>query len=152
MEHDYTLEWFRFANRDLKTAEFLLDMHPQPYEIICYQCEQAVEKFLKGFLLYQGVRPPKIHETDKLCVMCAEYNPEFESILDECETLTQYGVSPRYPYEIEVEEHHVKQALACAQKISTFEPLLAIQQELEQAQSEIAQEQKLSDGPEIKMV
>lgn len=37
--------WFSFAETDLLAARHLYEtMYPQPYEIICYHCQQAVEK------------------------------------------------------------------------------------------------------------
>ncbi|SPF52644.1 hypothetical protein SBF1_5970006 [Candidatus Desulfosporosinus infrequens] len=44
-------EWLDFANKDISSAKYLLDMRPVPLEIICYHCEQAAEKALKGYLI-----------------------------------------------------------------------------------------------------
>jgi len=125
--------WFDFGDADFESAEHLLTMYRQRYEIICYHCQQAAEKYLKGYLLYNDVFPPKIHDLDKLCDMCKEYDAEFESIYGECEGLSDYGVQPRYPNEMLIEEHHMKKALDNARKIKEFAPLLAVRQELEQA-------------------
>lgn len=43
-------EWQNFAEMDLSTAEYLQGMRPIPVEIICYHCQQAAEKILKGYL------------------------------------------------------------------------------------------------------
>jgi len=42
-------EWFKYAERDLESAIFLIKMHPVPIEIICYHCEQSAEK-IKRFI------------------------------------------------------------------------------------------------------
>ncbi len=48
-------EWYKFADMDLAAAEFLKTMVPTtPIEIICYHCQQAAEKYLKGFLASCG--------------------------------------------------------------------------------------------------
>lgn len=39
-------EWRRLAEMDLSSAEYLLDMHPAPIEIICYLSQQSAEKYL----------------------------------------------------------------------------------------------------------
>ena len=44
-------EWQKFAEMDLKSGEYLLNMHPVPMEIICYHCQQSAEKYLKGYLV-----------------------------------------------------------------------------------------------------
>ena len=125
--------WFDYGDADLETAEHLLTMHRLRLEIICYHCQQAAEKYLKGYLLYNNVFPPKTHDLDMLCDMCKEYDAEFESIYSECEGLSDYGVQPRYPNEMLIEEHHMKRALDHARKIKLFAPLLTVRQELEQA-------------------
>ena len=138
MDDNYIFEWFRFGDRDLAVAEHSLSLHPQPYEIICYLCQQTVEKYLKGYLFFCGIKPPKTHELDRLCEMCAEHDGRFNELFEQCETLTVYGTQPRYPYEIEVNEIHMKKALVFANQIKNFQPLITVRQELEQA---LAQEQ-----------
>lgn len=48
-------EWQRLAEMDLNSAVYLLNMRPTPLEIICYHCRQAAEKYLKGYLVLQGM-------------------------------------------------------------------------------------------------
>ncbi|CCJ34472.1 HEPN domain-containing protein [Caloramator australicus] len=47
---DIANEWFEFAEMDLNSAKFLLNMHPKPLEIICYHCQQSAER-IKNFVL-----------------------------------------------------------------------------------------------------
>ena len=44
-------EWLRMADNDFDTALLLNVAVRRHYEIICYHCAQAVEKYLKGFLI-----------------------------------------------------------------------------------------------------
>ena len=127
------LQWFDFADTDLALAEHALSMKPQPFEIICYHCQQAAEKYLKGYLIYKGLEtPPKIHDLVVLNNRCIEYEEQFEDIQDECETLTQYGVQPRYPDEVFVDETHMNQAINYAKRIKIFDPIVDIRKSLEQ--------------------
>ena len=140
MEANYILEWFRFAEMDLLSAERNSTFHPVHMQLVCYLCQQSAEKNLKGFLIYKGIEePPKIHSLDTLCNKCSEYNPRFEDIYELCETLTAYGVQPRYPNEIEISQADMKKALAYAKQINEFEPLQAARKELEQAQNQISE-------------
>ena len=42
-------QWFTFAQKDLAVAKHLRDtFYPEPMEIICYHCQQAAEKAIKG--------------------------------------------------------------------------------------------------------
>lgn len=44
-------EWINFAKMDFLTAKHLYEyMYPKPLEIICYHCQQSIEKLLKGVL------------------------------------------------------------------------------------------------------
>jgi HEPN domain-containing protein len=52
MEIETTLEWFSFADADLDSALILNNAYRKHDAIICYHCEQAVEKYLKAFLFY----------------------------------------------------------------------------------------------------
>ena len=114
-------EWYKFATRDFAVAKHLYDtMHPKPLEVICYQCQQSAEKFLKGFLVLNEIEPPKIHDLRRLCEMCMEINKDFENLKDICMELNPYGVQPRYPNEIEVLETDVEKALQNVQAMVDF--------------------------------
>ena len=58
-------------------------------------CQQAVEKFLKAFLVYRNIDFPKTHDLDYLLQECKKiYNKVFDIDLG---SLTDFGVSIRYP-------------------------------------------------------
>ncbi|MDR1998170.1 MAG: HEPN domain-containing protein, partial [Candidatus Margulisbacteria bacterium] len=101
MGTDNGQEWVAFADADLDTAQLLQKMRPMHHEIICYHCEQAAEKYLKGYLTAQKIFPPKTHELEKLCAMCAEKDKFFDDIAGICGFLTQFGTQPRYPHEMD---------------------------------------------------
>ena len=134
MEHEYVVEWFKFADIDLATAEYLCGMHPQPLEIICYHCQQSAEKYLKGFLIYSGVmEPPKTHNLDDLCELCSEVDELFSDIRKACNILTAYGVQPRYPNEMQISESDMQKAIEYAHQISDFETISKVRREIMQS-------------------
>jgi HEPN domain-containing protein len=55
-------QWFKFAADDYAAANHMLTLYPLRLEIICYHCEQCVEKMLKGFLTARDIEPPKTHD------------------------------------------------------------------------------------------
>lgn len=114
---DIANEWFNFADNDLKTAKFLLDMHPQPLEIICYHCQQSAEKYLKGYISLKGGKLIKTHDLTLLNRMCIEYDSEFQDIEDDTIELVDYGVQVRYPFHLEIEEHDMEKAIKSAERI-----------------------------------
>jgi HEPN domain-containing protein len=95
-------------------------MWPTPLEIICFHCQQAVEKYLKGFLVFHGEEPPYIHDLDKLCKQCKSIEPLFAEVVDICSRITQYGVQPRYPAEISIDKADMLRALHDTQAVSAF--------------------------------
>jgi len=138
MELDYAAEWFKYADTDFATAEFLLSMHPCPMEIICYHCQQSAEKFLKGYLIYRGVmEPPKTHNLIFLHTMCQDMDNHFDEISRACEALNRYGVQPRYPNEMEVQEQDMQKAVEYARQIRDSKPLIGARERISQSSSQI---------------
>ena len=127
MDSGMTRKWFAFADRDLALAEHALTMHPQPYEIICYHCQQAAEKYLKGYLIFQGVDdPPRTHDLDVLCAACSEYDERFDELQRNCHVLAYYAVQPRYPHDIEITEAQMQNALRYANGIKDSAALVEL--------------------------
>ena len=136
MDNNLIREWFRFGDMDIATAELKMEHHPQHYEIICYHCQQSAEKYLKGYLIAQSMeQPPKIHDLIRLCELCVKYNKDFSEISRQCGSLTQYGVQPRYPDEIELDETLTNKALTFAQQIKAFAPLQELRNSLNQKEN-----------------
>ena len=113
-------EWFDIADMDLSSALYLQNMPPVPIEIICYHCQQASEKYLKGFLAAQGHKIVKTHDLILLNGLCCKYETEFKTIEEECLRLTDYGVHIRYPYPIDLNIDDLKLAIKDAEKIKGF--------------------------------
>jgi len=102
-------EWLDFAEMDFLTVRHLYDnMYPKPLEIICYHCQQSIEKLLKGALLSFGVTIKKTHDLGLLAEMLQDYVEVEPKYMEMCDDLTPYGVKIRYPQELVIEEYHVK--------------------------------------------
>jgi HEPN domain-containing protein len=113
-------EWFGFAEKDIASAKFLLDMRPVPLEIVCYHCEQAAEKALKSYLIYKDSEPLRTHDLKLLCKICSDMDQSFIEISQCCINLTPYGVQPRYPFEIEINDNDMQKAIADADQVLIF--------------------------------
>lgn len=112
-------EWLKYAKRDLDSANFLCGMIPVPIEIICFHCQQSAEKSLKAFIVSKGIEPKKTHDLVDLQNTCNEYD-DFNSLTVECVMLRNFGVQPRYPFALQIEEEDMKAALKMAEKIYDF--------------------------------
>lgn len=116
-DRQYAQEWFDLGKSDLEAAQFLMEMRPKPNEIIAYHCQQAVEKYLKGFLVLHEHKPPRTHDLLTIIEKCAVIDASFEEMSDGCIELTEYAVDVRYPSRMELQDHDVMRALKEAKRI-----------------------------------
>lgn len=117
--------WVDFAVRDYQSALFLTNMHPRPVEIICFHCQQAAEKMLKGIMVRNDIDPPKMHNLPELFQQCKGLTPLPEELEIGCDRLNAYGVQPRYPANVMVEEADMKCALKdCSRLMHSIIPQL----------------------------
>ena len=123
MNNEEVKEWFEIADRDLDAAHLLNEAVRRHYEVICYQCAQAAEKYLKGFLVFNDILPEKTHDLVKLNKMCAKINSDFQDIYDVCKFLTTFATDIRYPNKYEVTDGDVVLAIAAVEKIRNFKPI-----------------------------
>lgn len=115
------LEWLKFSQMDFTSAKYLYEspLHPKPLEIICYHCQQAAEKAVKALIVFFGEPGgmPKVHNISFLLnqiknIVVDRKGKEITSDIYDCaDRLTQYGVMPRYPNEIEVDERMTQKAV-----------------------------------------
>ncbi|MDI6777094.1 MAG: HEPN domain-containing protein [Syntrophales bacterium] len=91
------MEWFERGDHDIETAQLLYD--EQGYtDVIAYHIQQAIEKYLKGYLVLKGQRPPWVHELDTLLNLASKVEPGLYSpYIDLCEKATRYYLEERYP-------------------------------------------------------
>ncbi|MBI4831493.1 MAG: HEPN domain-containing protein [Candidatus Lindowbacteria bacterium] len=90
------LEWFERGRHDIETAQLLYD--EQGYtDSIAFHIQQAIEKYLKGYLVLQGRKPPRIHELDALLKQVSNFDNSFADFLDFCEKASNYYIESRYP-------------------------------------------------------
>ena len=114
-------QWKELADNDLRVADFSAqNMWPVPYEIICFHCQQAVEKYLKWFLVLHDFEPPKIHDLEELEKLCEAIQPQFSIIYEKCSVLSGYAVQSRYPTEMNIEKHDIDKALGYTKEIREF--------------------------------
>lgn len=113
--------WFEFAERDLRACQKLLE--GELCANACFHAQQAVEKALKGLLLYRGKTVPKTHSLPELFVLLKE--PALASYRDAIDVLNKYYIPTRYPDLIEgdepswfSDENEARNALALAREVA----------------------------------
>src|ERR1041384_7794702 len=60
-------QWVAKAENDLIVATHLLRMRKEcPVDAVCFHAQQAAEKYIKAYLVFQDVDFPKFHDLAKL--------------------------------------------------------------------------------------
>lgn len=85
------------AHTDLRVAEVLARTEGDYGDIICFHCQQAVEKMLKSGLLAAGVEPARTHDVSFLLEILGGVRPIPPWLEGICAQLADLGVAPRYP-------------------------------------------------------
>lgn len=112
--------WFEYAENDFEAATILANQIKPKIEIVCYHCQQCVEKSLKGYLASKGEKLQKTHDLVVLCQKCIEYDNSFETVINNCSDLTIYASEIRYPNILEIEIYHMQKAINDAIIIRNF--------------------------------
>jgi HEPN domain-containing protein len=123
MNNEEAQEWLEVADNDFHAVNILNKDVRKPREIICYHCAQAVEKYLKGFLVYHDIIPKKTHDLVLLNDICFEIDNDFQNIYDECRFLYRFAIDIRYPNKNEVTDGDLIFAIAAVEKVRDFKPI-----------------------------
>lgn len=90
-------EWFKKAEADIDFANMGFK-ETQHYGQVCFLCQQAAEKYLKGMLVANGIKPPKIHSVAALAVKCGKsVDKKIIDLIPDCKILDRYYIPTRYP-------------------------------------------------------
>ena len=90
-------EWISRAESNLLVAQTAQKGGGLFYEDLCNQLHQAVEKALKGLLVFYDEDPPKTHDLFNLLSRLERYINVTDDILDKTLLLDRYSVNIRYP-------------------------------------------------------
>jgi len=89
-------EWFAKDDEDIDAAELLL-AHNGPLGIASFHVQQAVEKYLKGYLLSTDWSLDRIHDLEALTEEASARDKDFAPFLAACQRITEYYIESRYP-------------------------------------------------------
>ena len=110
-------QWRAKAQSDWATVEILLESERCPADMVCFHCQQFVEKLLKAILTRYGIEAPKTHDLRRLIQLAVPYVPELSRLSDASDVLTVHGVETRYPDDWrQVEPSEMKQVVELSKK------------------------------------
>ena len=114
MTNDYKT-WLDRAKSSLAISKNKFDDNIL-YEDLCFQSQQAVEKSLKGLLIFYNVDPEKTHNLVSLIKELSKYIDIPEEI-NETAVLNDYAVQTRYPGDyFPINEDEYTKAIIIAEK------------------------------------
>ncbi len=94
-ESEYPHDWTAIAEKDWQRAHMLLDAGDPELAGFCLQ--QAVEKFLKAFLLSHGWKLRRIHNLEALLDDATAYDASLRPFEHACRRITDFYLVDRYP-------------------------------------------------------
>lgn len=93
-------DWYQKGNADIDTVEILLK-YGGNMEIAALHIQQALEKYLKGYLLSKGWKLKRTHDLVELFDCALKYNPDLGDFQNVFEEVTAYYFEARYPVSID---------------------------------------------------
>jgi HEPN domain-containing protein len=96
--YDIVRQWIVKADSDMKIGMGETVTQNPATDMICFHMQQCAEKYLKAYLVYSSVQPPRTHDIDTLLAECAKIDDTFNT-LDDVAFLSSYAVGSRYPDE-----------------------------------------------------
>jgi len=120
-------EWFRFADENWQVAERELAYQEPAFHTICFLCQNAAEKYLKGYLIARGWTLEKTHDITHLLQLCVDHDEAFTELLTEGAVLNEYITEGRYPGDIAYEEIGQEDAEEAAQIVRRIRALIVEQ-------------------------
>jgi len=113
---DVAKGWIRKAESDIENLRTMMEKGTA-LDTACFHAQQAAEKYLKGFLSFNGVVFPRTHDIEELLDLCATIDGRFSDLIQETVFLTDYAVELRYDFEFWPEKEDVEAALEATDRI-----------------------------------
>jgi len=93
--NSFVRQWLLKANEDIAVIDRLMEFEIIAKGAVGFHCQQAVEKYLKAFLIYHGKDIARTHNIEYLLAECGIIDEDFLAI--DPMNLTDFAVELRYP-------------------------------------------------------
>jgi HEPN domain-containing protein len=111
-------QWIIKGDHDLGTAKITYLYIPEYLDTVTFHCQQAVEKYLKAYLISQSILFRFTHDLVYLLDLITLKDLDFHSYYDSVSELQGYAVEVRYPNEtIYLSNEKVEKALMIAKNV-----------------------------------
>ena len=102
MIDDYLKGWLIKANKDIINIELILNSNSISIltDIVCFHSQQAVEKFLKSYLIFNNIEFDRSHNLQYLQDLCARKDSIYKEF--DFSILSNYSIDIRYAEDFSV--------------------------------------------------
>jgi HEPN domain-containing protein len=90
-------QWIEKADHDFGTAQLVFLYIPEYRDMMAFHCQQAVEKYLKGYLLFLDIQFKRLHSLNYLLSLVSQKDGISIELFDEASQLEDFSVEIRYP-------------------------------------------------------
>lgn len=112
--------WLDKGDHDRSAATRLFTPGCTELAIIGFLCQQAIEKYLKAFLVSRDLDPPRSHDLRALAEVCVALDGSFSTWIDRLSPLTAFAVLARYPGPAEPSRRRVEEAIDAMNSFREF--------------------------------
>ena len=118
---DIVKQWIEKADHDLGTAQVTYLYLPKYHDTIAFHCQQAAEKYLKGFLLLLDISFSRQHSLNYLLGLLSQKVEISDELFDNASELEDFAVDIRYPdTSVELSDDEIQKAFEIAKLIRAF--------------------------------
>ena len=118
---DIVKQWIEKADHDLGTGQVTFLYLSKYRDTIAFHCQQAAEKYLKGYLLYLDIPFKRQHSLNYLLGLISQKIDISNELYDNASELEDFAVEIRYPdTSIDLSDVEVVQAFEIAKQIRAF--------------------------------
>jgi len=111
-------QWLLKADHDLGTAKLIYLHLPDYYDTIAFHCQQAVEKYLKTYLIYLNIDFKPVHDLRYLLNLVLTQDLTLDTMYESISSLNDYAVKIRYPdLTIHLTKQELENAIELAQQV-----------------------------------
>lgn len=110
--------WVEKAENDLKNATLALWAGEEcPADTVAFHAQQCVEKYLKAYIVFQGLDFPRTHDIEELTAL-VEPRVRIGLSVEEQRRFTAYATVTRYPGDYEpISLTEARRAVAAARRV-----------------------------------
>ncbi|HEY9871113.1 MAG TPA: HEPN domain-containing protein [Candidatus Obscuribacterales bacterium] len=112
---DLAKEWFENGDADLEAGRVIVE-HAGTFKMACFHAQQAIEKYLKGFLILHRRIFSKTHNLDNLRAECCDITAELTALPPDLKNITSYCAA-LYAPGVWPQKGEAEAALAVAEQV-----------------------------------